>query len=89
MFWGSISGAYSKGPGLFWEKNWESISSESYCQHIVPVLAQYIDRTRLILIQDNAKGHAAIATKQYMRECGLVPILWPANSPDLNPIETL
>lgn len=65
MFWGSISGAYSKGPGLFWEKNWGSISSKSYYQYIVPVLAQYIDRTKLILIQDNAKGHAAMATKQY------------------------
>jgi transposase len=40
-------------------------------------------------MQDNAKGHAAKATKQYMRECGLVPIFWPANSPDLNPIESL
>jgi transposase len=24
-----------------------------------------------------------------MREKGLVPIFWPANSPDLNPIKTL
>jgi transposase len=89
MFWGSISELYSKGPGLFWEKDWGTISSESYCQHIVPVLAQYIDRTRLILMQDNAKGHAAKATLQYMRECNLIPIYWPANSPDLNPIESL
>lgn len=43
-------------------RSWGSIRSESYCQYIVPVLAQYVDRTRLILIQDNAKGHAAKAT---------------------------
>jgi ketohexokinase/beta-glucosidase len=89
MFWGSISGLYGKGPGLFWEKDWGTITSESYCQHIVPILAQYIDRTRLILMQDNAAGHAAKATLQHMREHNLIPIYWPANSPDLNPIETL
>ena len=40
-------------------------------------------------MQDNAKGHAAKATLQYMREHNLIPIFWPTNSPDLNPIEIL
>jgi hypothetical protein len=67
---GSISGSHGKGPGLFWETDWGSIRSQSYCQHIVPILAlaQYVDRTRLVLMQDNAKGHAAKAALQYMKE---------------------
>ena len=51
----------------------------------MPVLAHYIDRTLLILIQDNAKGYTTKATLQYIREHNLIPIFWPASSPDLNP----
>lgn len=40
-------------------------------------------------MQDNAPGHVAKATLAEMERWGLRPILWPANSPDLNPIETL
>ena len=70
----NFSGPHGKGPGLFWEKDWGSIRSESYCQRIVPILAQYYDRTRLVLTQDNAKGHAAKATLQYMMEHNIIPI---------------
>jgi len=88
MFWAGISG-FGKGPCIFWEKDWGTITSESYCNHIVPIMAEYVSQTRLIPMQDNASGHAAQATLAFMREKGLVPIFWPANSPDLNPIETL
>ena len=37
MFWGCFSG-YRKGPGIFWEKDWGSISGETYCQHTIPVI---------------------------------------------------
>ena len=40
-------------------------------------------------MQDNAKPHSAKATLEYMNQRGLIPIFWPSNSPDLNPIETL
>lgn len=86
MFWGSISGL-GKGPGIFWEKSWGGIGSASYCEHIVPVLADYCERTGLVLMQDNASGHAAKDTLAYLASLGLQPIYWPANSPDLNPIE--
>jgi transposase len=88
MFWGSISGL-GKGPGIFWEKAWGTIGSDSYCEHIVPILEDYIKRTGLVLMQDNATGHAAKDTLAYIANKGLHPIFWPANSPDLNPIETL
>lgn len=88
MFWGSISGL-GKGPSIFWEKQWGGIGSTSYCEHIVPVIADYIGRTGLVLMQDNASGHTAKNTLAYMAQKGLYPIFWPANSPDLNPIEDM
>jgi ketohexokinase/beta-glucosidase len=88
MFWGGISGL-GKGPGIFWEKSWGTINYQSYCEHIVPILEDYIRRTGLVLIQDNATGHAAKDTIAIMAQKSLYPIFWPANSPDLNPIETL
>lgn len=88
MFWGCISGL-GKGPGIFWEKSWGKINSSSYCEHIVPVLEDYIGRTGLVFMQDNAPGHAAKDTMAYMAQKSIYPIFWPANSPDLNPIEDL
>lgn len=89
MFWGGISGRFRKGPGLFWEKGWRTINLQSYCEHVVPLMADYVRRGGLLLMQDNARGHAAKDTLAYMRSLGLVPIFWPALFPDLNPIETL
>lgn len=40
-----------------------------------------------ILMQDNARPHAAICVTQYLAEVGINKMNWPACSPDLNPIE--
>jgi hypothetical protein len=40
-------------------------------------------------VQDNASGHAVKDTLVYLASFGLRPIYWPANSPDLNPIEDI
>ena len=42
-----------------------------------------------MLMQDNASGHAASATMDDLLERGIIPISWPAFSPDLNPIEKI
>ena len=39
-------------------------------------------------MQDGASGHAARDTRQELEERGIRTIIWPAFSPDLNPIET-
>jgi transposase len=70
MFWGGISGTWGKGPGLFWEKDWGTITSESYCRYVVPIIAHYTSRWRLILMQDNASGHVAKATLAEMERWG-------------------
>lgn len=92
MFWGSFAGI-TKGPGLFWEKSWGSINTESYCEHIVPLIDNFVEIYRrehnqsLRLMQDNAPGHASAATKAELRRRGIDFIPWPPFSPDLNPIE--
>ncbi|PQE05349.1 transposable element tc1 transposase protein [Rutstroemia sp. NJR-2017a BVV2] len=89
MFWGSISGLYGKGPGIFWEKNWGTISSESYLQRIAPTVQAYALHRGLVYMQDNATSHSAKWTLEQLELMGIKPIFWPAKSPDLNPIETI
>ena len=89
MFWGSINGAV-RGPSLFWEKKWENINKDSYQERIVPLIHGWICMNPgLVLMQDNAPGHAAKDTQDELHSCGIVPIQWPPYSPDLNPIETI
>ena len=94
MFWGCFSGATGKGPGIFWEKDWGSIKSATYCQRIIPIIEGWIrlcerEGTQLIFMQDNAPGHKAKDTMAEFEERGIHVISWPAFSPDLNPIETV
>lgn len=91
MFWGCFN-ASQKGPSVFWEKEWGSITSESYCQHIVPVIEGWIrlnerEGRHLTFMQDNARAHWAAATREELRQRSIELIDWPAYSPDLNPIE--
>ena len=89
MFWGCISGLYGKGLGVFWEKDWGTITSDSYLQRIAPLVQHYALHRGLIYMQDNASGHSAKATIEALEAMGIKPIFWPSKSPDLNPIETL
>ncbi|OAL38310.1 hypothetical protein AYO20_02369 [Fonsecaea nubica] len=89
MFWGSFN-ANIKGPSLFWEKEWGSITSETYCERIVPLIQGWIRlNPGLLYMQDNAPAHAARLTIDELQERGINCIFWPAFSPDLNPIETV
>ena len=94
MFWGCFSGM-EKGPCVFWEKNWGKITSESYCEHVLPVVVNWIraqhDLTgrSLSFMQDNAPSHKAIGSLNFLHTHNIEPIFWPAFSPDLNPIESL
>ncbi|GJJ67920.1 putative transposase [Entomortierella parvispora] len=48
-----------------------------------------MDRETFIFQQDNASIHTARIIKDYFSEQQLTVLEWPANSPDLNPIENL
>ena len=39
---GCISGKYGKGVGLFWEKEWGTITTKTYCEHTIPVILNYL-----------------------------------------------
>ncbi len=43
----------------------------------------------LIFQQDLAPAHSAKATSTWFKDHGVLVLNWPANSPDLNPIENL
>ena len=45
MFWGCFYG-HTKGPGIFWEKDWGSINQESYYAYIVLIIHGYIELQR-------------------------------------------
>jgi hypothetical protein len=42
---------------------------------------------RWILQDDNAPPHRAAVVQEFKTNQGIQSLLWPANSPDLNPIE--
>jgi len=87
MFWGYSAGS-TKGPYLFWEKDWGLINTASYQQHTVPIIGGWITMNPdLSLLQDNAPGHAAAETRQDLVDRGVRIIFWTAFGPDLNPIE--
>jgi len=89
MFWGCFSGI-TKGPCLFWEKEWKTINKESYCERIVPIVDGWLRMNpTLRFMQDGAPGHSAAYTRNELHERGIYPIYWPAFSPDLNPIEAV
>ena len=92
MFWACFCGE-TKGPALFWEKEWGTINADRYQERIVPLvdgfLRLYSQETgeQLEFMQDNAPAHAKKSTAEELRDRGIIPIQWPAYSPDLNPIE--
>ena len=94
MFWASFHGA-TKGPCLFWEKEWGSINPKSYRRHVVPLIEEYLKSLRqedqhLSLMQDEkASGRQNQDTTQYLAERDMEPKYWPSSSPDLNPIEAV
>jgi hypothetical protein len=91
MFWGSFHGS-TKGPCLFWEKEWGTINAERYSERVIPIIDGYLRLLKrqdiwLQLMQDGAPGHSSQDTLNELHERGIYPIRWPAFSPDLNPIE--
>ena len=65
-----------------------SYSAKSYIEALTKGLLPHYRRSHLFM-QDNAGIHRSRAVAAFFREHHITSIVWPAYSPDLNPIEHL
>ncbi len=56
---------------------------------MLPAADQLYGDADFIFQQDLAPAHSAKATSIWFKDHGIPVLNWPANSPDLNPIENL
>jgi transposase len=55
---------------------------ESHVVHYMPFIGE-----NFLFMDDNARPHMARIVVRYLEQVGIRLLPWPANSPDLNPIE--
>lgn len=88
MIWGAFS---TKGKvTLCFVSN--RMNSESYTDVLEDALVPYLEDVAgesFIFQQDNASIHVSRHSKDWLEARGIPTLPWPANSPDLNPIENL
>jgi len=57
-------------------------------QHLLPFMKSFRNRT-LIFQDDNCRIHRAVIVEAFKEQKNICSLPWPAQSPDLNPIENL
>lgn len=88
MVWGSFS-YYGVGPLYRIQGN---MTAEDYVEILQYTMLPYADDNmplRWVFQQDNDPKHTARCTKRWFNENHIHVLPWPAQSPDLNPIENL
>lgn len=67
----------------------EKVDAQKY-QQILNKVKKHFKGTNFVLMQDGATPHTCPSTMEWLNKNGFVVVKgWPADSPDLNPIETL
>jgi hypothetical protein len=97
IIWGGIIGG-KKAPLVLWDRdNWGTISVVTYIENVLqPVLwpfwywenQAHPDHTVWVM-EDNASAHRASLTQAQRDHYNMPSLVWPASSPDLNPIENV
>jgi hypothetical protein len=88
MVWGGVS-KFGKTPLIVIEK---TLDSSGYCE-VLKDYKNWLSKLGPIsgsasLLHDNARMHVSAHTNAYLQQEGIQVVPnWPANSPDLNPIE--
>ncbi len=67
----------------------DTLHKEGKTQKVIPAGDQLYGDADFIFQQDLAPAHSAKATSTWFKDHGIPVLNWPANSPDLNPIENL
>ncbi len=89
MIWAAMSSA-GVGPLCFLKSTVNAAIYQGILEHfMLPSADKLYGDADFIFQQDLAPAHTAKGTKSWFNDHGVTVLDWPANSPDLNPIENL
>ncbi len=89
MIWAAMSSA-GVGPLCFLKSTVNTAIYQEILEHLMlPSADKLYGDADFIFQQDLAPAHTAKSTKSWFNDHGVTVLDWPANSPDLNPIENL